>query len=76
MQSSFSGSSDSLFFFLLFPTSMEILHDNSHEHIQDEKTNQKDKGDEIKEAPLGIIDDGLKRNIIITCKDVEKCLTC
>lgn len=53
-------SSLGFFFFLMLTTLMEILHHNSHKHVEDKEGNNQQEGDEVEEHPRVIVHDWLQ----------------
>lgn len=62
LQGSLGGTAYSLFFLLFLAAPVKILDDHTDEHVEHEKANQQDEGDEVEQSPLRIILDWLRRN--------------
>lgn len=61
---------DSFFFLLFFSTSVEILDDDSDEHVEYEKSDEKNKRNEVQKPPLAVVLDWL--NILKQDKEMER----
>ena len=57
---SLDGSGRPLLLLLLRPAPVEVLHDDTDEHVEDEEANQEEERDEVKKTPLIVVLSGLK----------------
>ena len=57
---SLDGPGRPLLLLLLRPAPVEVLHDDTHEHVEDEEANQEQEGDEVEETPLVVVLSGLQ----------------
>ena len=48
-----------LLLLLLRPAAVEVLHDDTDEHVEDEEPNQEQEGDEVEKTPLVVVLSGL-----------------
>ena len=53
------GPGRSLLLLLLRAAAVEVLHDDTDEHVEDEEANQEEEGDEVEKAPLIVVLSGL-----------------
>ena len=49
---SLDGPGRSLLLLLLRPAPVEVLHDDTDEHVEDEEANQEQEGDKVEQPPL------------------------
>ena len=49
----------SLLLLLLRPAPVEVLHDDTDEHVEDEEAHQEQEGDEVEKTPLVVVLSGL-----------------
>ena len=41
---------------------MEVLHDDTDEHVEDEEADDEEEGDEVEDEPLVVVTDWLQRD--------------
>ena len=57
---SLDGPGCPLLLLLLRPAPVEVLHDDTNEHVEDEEANQEQEGDEVEKTPLIVVLSGLQ----------------
>ena len=60
---SLDGPSRPLLLLLLSPAPVEVLHDDTDEHVKDEEANQEEERDEVEKTPLIVVLSGLQGEI-------------
>lgn len=52
--------SPSLLHFLMLPAFVEVLHHNTHKHVEDKEADDEEEGDKIEQHPWVVVGDGLE----------------